>query len=729
VSHVLRALGHRHVVDFLLDGRRDAFHVLDSLYRTSGSRIWRFTQGDLDALRRLWERRNGDDGKLAALWLVDALEQLLGQDPMGLRHLALAQIADLLRQRLAEGVASSGLPAEARSLGVVGTEADYLAFAVVESDSKIRRLCDDIADALRGGRVREAERRLGNLAPGTDDPELLDLVEQVRTTVANVETLLGQGAPAESEGDIEAAAGAYLAAGAIARDDPEAAAGLARCRPSAPAELSIEASERSVRLCWPISPSTAGVIDYLVICGYSAPLSPAKDSVVTVTGDLTALDGAAPLGRELWYGVFSRRNGEFVSHSGAQAGPLVLTPGVEGLGHYMRNCRVQLRWDPPESGQVRVARAEAREGDEPVAFTPVPVTERDRVTDVGLTVGITYRYRVVTVFETPGGRQLESAPQIVTVTADVDPIPVNDLVVIPDPQASRIVLRWGPGANGEVQFLEAVDRPAAAAGTLVPVGSVVSPQSVVHKALPGTTSLEIPFVGGKGYVTPVTLRGDVAAVGATRRLVTQPPVTGLSLRRFQAEVRILWQWPPNCAEAIVVVAPDTVPVDDSEGDRHVINRAIYDREGGCRLRLPNRVQGFSVTAVGYEGGQRMLSPPATAVLHAVGGTAEVRYELRRNGIPGRRRWTLRLEASEAVPDFDFVLVARPGTHRPLEASDPLCSEVMRLEGISLRSGAGFETEVSLVPVRRPCYLRGFITGPSADAVELRDPPREHLVLR
>lgn len=731
VQDALRVLQRRHVAEFLLDGRSEPFQVVDGLCYVAGSfRVKPFGQAELNSLRAKWRSERDTTKQAAALWLLDTLDSLLASDEMGLRHLALAQLTELLRERLSAGVSLEDLPSEAAALGVAPKEAGYLAFAVVESNSATRRLYDEVSDALRLGRLREAHGRLAKLPRDVEDPDLLELTQRVGTVITTARARIREGRALEEAGDLEEAARAYLAAAEHVSDHPKLFEALARCGPASPTSLHAAPSGHSVELSWPASSSWAGKIDYRVVCGVrAAPSSAEEGRAVVETDEVSANHAAAPIGCELWYAVFARRSRNWWSDTGARAGPVVLTPGVTGLRSKMRNCEVQIRWDPPQSGRVVVSRTEGATPGSPDSGVPLSAEQPGRLRDVGLTPGVTYHYRFVTLFELASGQLLESPEQVLTIKADLDPVPVNDLTVMVDRERSMAILRWGEGANGSVQFMEAASRPTMAAGVLLSTNSLGRLEGSLHTAPRSTFSMEIPLVAGRRFLTPVTIRGERAAIGTSRVVATQAPVSGLSLRRFRGEIRALWEWPAHCTEVNVLTRPGVVPAaGDPEATKLVIARSTYEIQGGCRLPLPNGTHGVSIAAVGNVDGEAILSPPVTALVEPLGSNASVRYELRKKCGFGRARRIVRLETDDPVPPIDFVLLARPGTTRPLEASDPLCAEVLRLDDLEVTPEAPVEREVDLRHLRRPYYLRGFVVGQAAGAVDVRDPYREQLAV-
>jgi hypothetical protein len=731
VERALRVLGVPHVADFLLGGHKGPFFVVDGLRYLEGAfRINWYGPEQLRDLRATWASRPPGSKRSAAKWLIDAMEALHASDEMGMRHLALAQLAGILRGRLAAGIRPADLPAEAQKLGVDPGEAAILGFMVAETGSAAARVYMRLSDALDRGRLHEAEQRIAKLPRDLTEPDLLDVTARIRDAVEAAKGHLRAGRAAESKGDVESAAGEYLRAADFVSDHPKLAAALARCAPAPPPDVEAAETDGSVALSWPASPARAGSIDYRVVCRIGeAPRGPDDGRVVFEGAHRRATDDAAPAGRLLYYGVFTRRNETWWSPTAARSGAVVPAPPVSDLSHTMRNCAVHIRWKPPAVGHVTVTRTEkAGSGG---SGEGVEVAERrpGRIHDVGLTLGTEYRYRVVTVFEPAPGRSVASRAHVITVTADVDPVAVDDLVVTLDRERSFARLQWGGGSNGSVKFIESTKKLPRTAGTLLSLADVATLGAFAHEAPDGADSMRIPLLGGPRFLTPVTVRGGQAAIGKSELLAIQAPVAGLSLRRFRDEVRALWEWPDRCSEVIVAIRPDLVPFDDDpEATTVRVSRSEYESNGGCLLRLPDGIHGISVTAIGTFEGERLLSPPRTGIVGPLGAGGAVRYEVIKPGRFSGSRRILRITTDDQVPPIDFVLRARPGRIRPMEPTDPQGVDVVRIDGLTLKPGVAVEQPVDLGHLPRPSYLRGFVVGEATEAVELRDPYREELVI-
>ena len=734
MARALDMLSCRHLVDFLVDRSRGPFRVVDGLwFETETFRTEKLGRAWLAQVKERWAARSDHRHQRAALWLVDHLEEVLEHDPMGMRHVALVQIAGALQARLNEGVAVDSLAVEATRLGVHEVEAGLVAFAVAEWARTHRPgAIEELTAAWNARQLNTARRMIKAMGPEREDPDVARLIGLVRDAYRELSSLLDTGRAAEQAGDLEAAAAAYVAAGALVSDLPELSPALERCPPPAPPSLSAGGSGAEVHLAWTPAPARVGAISYRVTRN-TDPRGTDEGVVVADTADCNAVDRDPPLGQQLHYAVRTGRDRSAWSPQSTAAPPVVLAPDVSTLRARSRSGIVEMTWETRSAMRVLVTRTDGQ---------LAPATHLDglqrweggpgRFLDHDVIPGHTYSYRVTAVYRSSAGLDVLSSGVSATLTPDADPVPVDALEVTLDGSRPALRISWSGETSDKVTILETQAPLPMDRREIVPIGELDAFPGI--RRSPGDQaerSLEVPAQAGERHYTAVTTRGDNAAIGPSRQMVIQPPVTDLKTHRFRTELRLQWLWPAESGQALVLIKRGSVPTsdDDPEAEQRVVPRSTYGLEHGCRIPLANGTHGVAVFAVRSDSSGRHLGLPATALVGPIGAERSIAYEIvRRWRLAGVER-TLRIVTHDSVPEpLDLVLMARPGDILPLAVDDPACAEVLRMPSVTLTPGTPVVREVHLGPVRRPCYLRCFVDGSGAGAVRIVDPPRDQLIV-
>ncbi|MGA4838958.1 hypothetical protein [Streptomyces sp. G45] len=280
----IRDLGFRHAAELLREPARqraatgvfgtlpraerdDGFRVLDGLWFPGRGGVWqRVDVAYVRGARAAWQG-SADQRALTAAAVVDTLETLARDDPMGLRRVVLWEVCCLLkdRDRGDDGADAPTTVDDVAALGVHRSEARLLAAAVdarFPADGERRRAAERINDLWPGRRLRAAERLAEPLPDAPQDHVLARLLGSLGARSAEVADLAARAAAAERRGDWRTAATVWLTALRRAEDASEtrtglfrAATALADATAQAPAAsgtppLAAAVDDRCVRLAW-----------------------------------------------------------------------------------------------------------------------------------------------------------------------------------------------------------------------------------------------------------------------------------------------------------------------------------------------------------------------------------------------------------------------------------------------------------------------------------------------
>ncbi|GAA1557748.1 hypothetical protein GCM10009678_45920 [Actinomadura kijaniata] len=718
VRESLEVLGRRHLADFLFGARlAGPMRVLDGF---AARGVVLDSSAVFNAASR-WARRSRDTSTTHADTVLAALRS--GPDPADLVRY---DIVERLRERLRQRASERALLRHAtEDLGVEEDDARRLVFAVLREGAPGGGVAGRLRALLDGGEVHAAAE-LANAAQesGTELPEeAAVLATEARRRVATA-SRLREAAVAEPDPD---RAWRLLAdALRLVRDLPGAAEHQRRLPPlpvpSLRADVDVGGGERSVRLSWEESPSTAGEVIYHVVRRAGRPpRGPADGDPVPGRHSSGLPADRPPVNVPLYYGVVAIR-GEAAAPP-AVAGPLVVRPEVREVELAPGDGVVTGRWRcPPEAARVVVLRegrvvATGREG------------FQERVPN-----GVTHHYRIRAVYLEEDGGEAVTAGVGASVTPTAPPDPVYELAAVPDPADPGLLLvRFDPPAHGTVELVLTEEAPPWPRSALVPVAEVRR-EGRRLAATPVEGGLTVR-PGAGGWLLAVTVAEDTAAIGAHHRHVNLPPPRRLVADRRGERVHLGFDWPPDVTEVEVSyrIGADRIAtgrieahlaesgrvepgrLDSGAPERLLVSRAAYETQGGVRLDVPeDEPVEIAVAASGTAAGTRVTGPPVTTELAA---RAVVRYDLERSGPPWRRTLTVRLTCARALRIARLHLVLRAGRvmpHRPGDGETVGTWEDVPVPG---------ELSVPFPAVSGPCWLRCFADD---EGVELGDPPIRRL---
>ncbi|WP_405675068.1 hypothetical protein OG292_04220 [Streptomyces sp. NBC_01511] len=590
LDSVISRLGFRHAADLLRGpaveagtsvfatlpkaAADDGFRILDGLWFPARGRAW--TRVDLRHIQETAERwRTSTDprgGTAAAL--MDTMETVVRDDPMGPRRIVLWQVCRELKDGAGGPTAGA-----AEALGVHSTDAVPLASAVAAGfpgRGPARDAAESVNEVWPGARLREALRIAGLLPSHPTDHVLANFLARLHERAAAVDRLMEEARRLGQLGELRAATVSWLAAVRRATDDEQALAGLLgaatllsdeRHSPDAPSPtdstVRVGVERRAVTLRWTaarLPRDTGGTgrkgrgwpVSYRVLRFPDG--APERAVEVPYTdSSLSVLDLDAPIGRRVRYAVLPLRQGELAGVPRV-TGAVLLVPDVEEVRAVPVPDGVRLRWRAhPAATRFRAVRSTARraglsEGSGqptdgvPVDGLPVPAGRKGLV-DRPLRPG-TYLYEIScgypAVPDLPGeGGELVWSPGLRVAATSVEwPSPVED-VTVRSLEDGTVTIDWRPPARGNGRLVEWPGLPTAS-------GDDVSGTPAARSA-PGEGPVSVvPEARSRVRLTAVSVLGDRAVAGPSVLVERPGLVEDLTARRLApgtAELRFRWPDP------------------------------------------------------------------------------------------------------------------------------------------------------------------------------------------
>lgn len=648
---VIGRLGFRHAADLLRGpaveagtsvfatlpkaATDDGFRILDGLWFPARGRAW--TRVDLRHVQETAERwrTSADPRAGTAAALMDTMETVVRDDPMGPRRIVLWQVCRELRDR------AGGPSAEAaEALGVHSSEAATLASAVAAgfpAKGPVRTAAESVNEVWPGVRLREALRIASLLPSRPADHVLANFLTRLNDRAAAVDRLMEEARRLQTLGEPRAATVSWLAAARRAADDDEAMAGLLGAAtlladeahsPTSPSPsdstLRVSVERRAVTVTWTparLPRDTArlgGPVSYRVLRFVDGAPEEAVD-VPCADAALSVLDLDAPIGRRVRYAVLPLRRGQLAG-TPRVTGAVLLVPDVEEVRAVPVPDGVRLEWraHPAATGFRAVrstSRLAGRSGVPGAAREPmdgVPVdgllvpAGRKGFVDRPLRPG-TYLYEISCGYPAvpglPGdGGELVWSPGLRVAATSVEwPSPVED-VTARRREDGAVTVEWRPPARGNGRLVEWPGLPMAS-------GDDVSDTPAARTA-PGEGPLSVlPDVRSRVRVTAVSVLGDRAVAGPSVLVERPGTVEELTARRVApgtAELRFRWPEPA----VLVLVAWE------QEGRRQEMRvaRSRYMAQGRVEIPVNGRPCRMEVSAVPRPDAVSIPALPATTSL-------------------------------------------------------------------------------------------------------------------
>ncbi|TDD40223.1 hypothetical protein E1287_01520 [Actinomadura sp. KC06] len=612
--------------------------------------------------------RARDEGKAALDGVLSALAEA-AREPGRLDDLLLWEVMEVLRPGAEAGLAAKVLAGQAADLGLVRGEAEELAMAMAARGGRPGGVAGQVEEALRDGRLREAERLLPGL-PADAPPELRAEVEEAARRVAG---WLAEAARERTAGRTEAAAELLDRAARTAADDDGIAERLRALPPPPPGDVRVGAERGRVTIAWTPGPARVGPVRYRVVRSAGAPASGAAAGTPVGETDANELhDPDPPAAQELHYSVFAGR-AEGIWSAPAAGRPVTLLPEVEEPSVVASPGEVAVSWRLPKGATGAVA---TRLGDGG-ADRRLARVDRSGFVDADVRPGRTYRYRVQASYERSDGTRVLSKGVVVTGLPESPPSAVSDLSVeLPAAGRQAATISWTAPSGGRVMIRTSDAPPPWPPGTLLAADDVERyGREVRGAAVPasgGRMTLRTPVDGvTSAHFVAVTVGAGQALVGPSAVLVTVEPVRELDVRRVGDTAVLSWIWPDGARYAEVVWAPADL-AGSALGDPDAwtaasvseCRRRAYE-DDGCRLDVGPGAALVAVRTLARDEnkGGAVRSRPVLGSVPA--REAEVRYRFRAARRRRRGAAVLELTADQRTRLPPLVVVHRAGDVLPL----------------------------------------------------------------
>jgi tetratricopeptide (TPR) repeat protein len=600
--------------------------------------------------------------------------------------------------------------------------------------TRIEALRNDINRCIAEQRLYAAKTAVSALVMESPNYSFRDgktgreLATAIELSLKKIEALLEKGHNCQSVRQLNEAVFAYEAALSIAKDCDAAKDALGRCQPETPGGVRVSLEEADAIAEWTRGPAVGEVRYVLVRQEGHAPTSVSDGVRLCDTTELSFRDNGLRPGAFVFYSVFAERWKAFSAPSTTTG--LFTAIEVRKLGVVAGDGIVSGSWENVVPGaRVLVTRKEGSAPANQPDGTDIRVTGSQGFVDSTVRNGQIYYYRVSVEYTDPRGGNLMTSGHVVMASPDQPPTPVEDLKIAL--ASGAIELAWSPIARGTVRVYRRTDMPAWQIGARIaassasdigtPLGNVATTRAV--DGLPPE---------GIVYYVPVTISGDLAVVGASRRYVSLPEVSALTAQDFGTYLQLQWQWPKDCSFALVSWRADAYPDHSSDKLASIrrVSKGEYEQHGGFRINNPpptphrfvvfagGRIDDTDVFSAGLDGGSRADLRTTKPV--------QISYQVER-GLWHRKQLTLTLSASRTVKSVpDLIIVAKRGDLQPLRADDG--SQLALLSGLALSAGQPSTYEFKLQ--FRPAYIRAFFLEPSAyQGFRLIDPAPSQLKIR
>ncbi len=430
----------------------------------------------------------------------------------------------------------------------------------------------------------------------------------------------------------------------VCADYKEARDLLSTMPPSPPRDLQAKVGGMVVSLAWDLS-TTPGVAYKIVRKARSQPVSP-QDGVVlgTAAGRIYA-DTQPEIGLPLYYAVFAMYE-EVPSAQGATLQqPVLLVQDLTNVTVQVNDRLVELSWQTPSNVQSRiVVRKEQTAPRSMEDGVRLSTLDPRRLVDRDVQNEHTYYYAIYSQFRDQNNRLVTSPGVVVSARPETPPEVITHLDITHTKlaQGYAVQLSWTAPSKGKIAVLRSEKPVSLKAGEVIPVDELKR----YGRLLEGYQETLRDNWSGPGivYYTPIVLFGGMAYIGASRRYVCMDDVDDLKYQNLGTALRLRWDWPANCQEALVSYSYAGWPQpNEATTITRKVTRAEYEFLGHFDIRgTLNQDYYILVSAVVKQGNDQVITPGAS--IHArLASKITLMYEIRQARF-GRKQRMLLLSA-------------------------------------------------------------------------------------
>ncbi|MGH2487911.1 MAG: hypothetical protein ACRDHE_18065, partial [Ktedonobacterales bacterium] len=425
--------------------------------------------------------------------------------------------------------------------------------------------------------ARQCLAGLSRYAPGWEEN-----IQRCNQAIAAATELVGQAQSAEQRDATIQAARHAMKALAECADIAGAMDILRRLPLLPPREVKESHSEGVVKLRWQPSPSPH-VQAYVVVRGERGPVvSVADGEQLHQQMALSYDDVQPPTGVPLHYAVFAVWEGQSSEAGVPESDRVFLTEEVRDVTCLTRSGRVTLSWTAPRNASrivVRRATEVAPAGHED--GEPVATGSRGYLEDTGVSDGVTYGYRIFSVFEDRPNNEVWSKGVSETATPQALPEPPRLVARLHSSSFlyATVHLTWYEQVKGDVAILRCVGREPPAAGAQLTRAQLDNYGAVRMD----TTEQPVPDVREEPeecfYVPAAAAYGsDEFLIGESLPFICVKEVEDLAIQVIAKQANLQWRWPDRCIGATIMASANGWPGAADARDR--VNTIVIQRAPG-----------------------------------------------------------------------------------------------------------------------------------------------------
>lgn len=435
-----------------------------------------------------------------------------------------------------------------------------------------------------------------------------DYSRTIKEVLSQTEMLLSQARSIDQSTPEKVILG-YQAVLAVCQDCQEARRILAQTPPSPPTNLQARVTGKLIQLTWSQSPSHN--IQYSIVRKEgSRPVSVEDGSEICVVNSTNYDDTAVEIGISYFYTVFSNREGVCSRDGATLTTPVMVIDDVENLSAQVLNHQVSLSWkNPPNVHEVIVVRSEKKYPTSNTDGIPITILDSNQAIDNKVQSEKEYFYTVFCQFKNISGQLILSQGKSIKAIPQTPPEPIREVKIAASgsPDSRRLHFRWDRVLKGDVVLLKSPASTGLKDDAIIPA-SELNRYGQILKATSENATDELNTLGFC-YYQPVVIFQGMAYIGREHRFVSIDDISDLSVQNLGHALRLKWQWPQNCNEAIVAFSYSGWPEQEGKGSTTItLTRAQYDLNGFFDIHKPLIADHYIIVyAVIGQGEQRIVA--------------------------------------------------------------------------------------------------------------------------
>lgn len=444
----------------------------------------------------------------------------------------------------------------------------------------------------------------------------------------------------------------------LCADYKEARELLSTMPPESASRLRTKAGKAMVSLQWEASP-TAEASYRIVRKSNTAPVS-AQDGVVLATVAGCSFDDTKPdIGLPLYYAVYAECEGIFSTQGVVASTPILLLGEIQLTRQEVDHQHVSLTWQlPPHAHTVIVVRKEHNRPNGPSDGQRISLISMTQMVDSAVQTNCSYYYGIYCQFQDAQGRVVTSDGKIVEAIPETPPQIVMQLAVTSTKtvQGYRVTLKWTKPDKGKLIVLKSREPLVYKAGESLPFEQLKGYESALEGSAESVNDEWKQT--GIGYYTAVVVFRETAYVGVMQRFACIDDVSQLHYEMLGHALRLRWQWPTGCKEAVVAYRYDRWPEPQEVGSiSQRVTYAEYSSQGCFDIRGIAESDYYIVVAAMVRQGNELVVGNGERVQARLASKITLKYEIKLASM-WRKRRTLHLYTSKPGVLPTLLLVTR-----------------------------------------------------------------------